>query len=543
MLLTLLFLFELNQIKITIFIGQFFFSTQLKSVKKIVNFPKNSKQKTFKTVYFFKKYMFSRSTIAKKYADFFDFDVLPEDLRDEAKRLVQLWQIDDIKNKSDRIRKVLNSDLVGLFKSLSDQKQSSFLKCSKAYFSLIKNGLIEPNLKQGRPTKLLSEGEQKVRKWLEEQSKNNIFPTKKDFNEICVSFLEEQKYDGSWSKNYFNVLINRIAPDFETRVAQALDNERGDLKEEDLKNYFQILKNLLIDQINPKLIINLDETGFGGSKAVKKRGKKVLVKKSYTGKCFYQAEKQVNLITALIAVTASGEMITPCCIVQRGTEHPDEAKCPFYNKMKVFTTPNAFITRSVFENYLNEYVLKHIEKVRTEIGNSSAPALIIYDGHKAHLSQVLFASCAEKNIHVVIIPPHSSHIVQTLDQGIFRSMKNDYASISDWPDVSKISQRLQRIFTVIERSQNHQLILRSWAKVGIMPIIENGDVHHVELVENAVLKNESVLNALSNKVNEKERGKKNDKADWGLMNEEQINRVNEGLCPFCGKKLSQDGDE
>ena len=108
-------------------------------------------------------------------------------------------------------------------------------------------------------------------------------------------------------------------------------------------------------------------------------------------------------------------------------------------------------------------------------------------------------------------------------------MKNDYASISNWPDVSKISQRLQRIFTVIERSQNHQLILWSWAKVNILPIIKNGDVHQVELFENAVLRNESVLNILSNKVNEKERGKKNDKADWGLMNEEQINGVNKGL--------------
>ncbi|KAK8837007.1 hypothetical protein M9Y10_037045 [Tritrichomonas musculus] len=87
-------------------------------------------------------------------------------------------------------------------------------------------------------------------------------------------------------------------------------------------------------------------------------------------------------------------MVTPCCIVQRGTENPDEAKCLFYNKMKVFTTPNAFITRSVFEKYLNEYVIKHIKKVRTEIGDSSAPALIIYDRRKAHLSQVLFTSCA-----------------------------------------------------------------------------------------------------------------------------------------------------
>ena len=94
-----------------------------------------------------------------------------------------MWQIDDITNKSDRIQKDLKSHLVELFKSLSDQKQSSFLKCYKAYFSLIKNGLLEPNLKQGRPMKLLSEGEQKVKNWLEEQTKNNIFQTKKEFKE------------------------------------------------------------------------------------------------------------------------------------------------------------------------------------------------------------------------------------------------------------------------------------------------------------------------------------------------------------------------
>mgnify|MGYP001134751241 FL=1 len=452
-------------------------------------------------------------------------------------------EIDKITNKSDKVRNVLNSDLGVLIGSLPYEKQSSFLKCSKAYLSIIKNGLREPNLKQGRPTKLLSESEQKVREWLEEQSTNDCFPTKKEFKEVCVSFLEEQNFQGSWSKNYFNTLLNRIAPDFETRVTQALDYERGDLKEEDLQNYFKILKDLLIEKINPKLIINLDETGFGGSKSVKKRGKKVLVRKNYKGNCFYQADKQVNLISALVAVTAFGEMIPPCCIVQRGSEHPDSAKCPFYNKMKVYATPNSFITRSVFENYLNEYVFNYIEKVRDEIGDENAPAIIIYDGHKSHLSHILFAKCAEKNINVVIIPPHSSHLVQTLDQGIFRSMKNDYSSVPDWPDVSKISQRLQKIFTVLERAQNHQLILRSWAKVGILPILVDGDVDHVELVENAVLKNESVLNALSKKVNEKERGKKNDRADWGLMNEDEIKRVKDGLCPLCGLKLSQDESE
>ena len=58
-------------------------------------------------------------------------------------------------------------------------------------------------------------------------------------------------------------------------------------------NFFQILKNLLIDQINSKLIINLDETGFGGSKAVKKRRKKVLVKKVTLENDFIKLKKKL----------------------------------------------------------------------------------------------------------------------------------------------------------------------------------------------------------------------------------------------------------
>ena len=481
--------------------------------------------------------MISRSKFNKRYNELFDFDVLPNELQNEAKKLTFLFRIEDIINKSDQIRTVLNSDLGRLIQRLPDQQQSQFLRCSKSYFSLIKYGRRNSDKKKGRPTKLLTIEENKVREWLDTKSSNGIFPTKKEFKEVCISYLEEQKFDGCWSKNYFNTLLSRIAPDYETCIAQPLDNERGDVQLEDLTQYFNILKSLKIEQIHPKLIINLDETGFGGSKSVRKIGRKVLVKRSYEGKCFYQSEKQVNLISALVAVSAYGEIISPCCIVQRGTEHPDQSNCPFYDKMKVFSTPNAFITRSVFEKYLNEYVFIYIEKVRLEIGDENAPALIIYDGHKAHLSEILFAKCAMKNIQVVIIPPHSSHILQTLDQGIFRSMKNDYASITDWPNVSKISQRLQRIFTCIERAQNHQLILKSWAKVGICPIIENGEVLHIELVENAVLQNDSVLNSLCNKINEKERGKNNDTAAWGLMNDEERKRVDQGCCALCGAKL------
>lgn len=92
--------------------------------------------------------------------------------------------------------------------------------------------------------------------------------------------------------------------------------------------------------------------------------------------------------------------------------------------------------------------------------------------------------------------------------------------------------RLQQIFTVMQESDNAQLIIRSSAHTGILPIIEDGEVKKVTLAENAVLQDE-----IPDSVNERSRGRKTEKAEFGLMNEKQINRVKEGCCALCGTKL------
>ena len=177
---------------------------------------------------------------------------------------------------SDKIRYVLKSDLAQYLEKLTDIEKCSFFKCSKSLFSLIKNGYRNSDSSNaGRPTKLLTEEEKKIREWLELRAANNDFPIKREFKQKCVYHLEIQKFDGSFSKNYFDQLHIRIAPDFEIRVVQPSDFERGFLEKSDIELYFNLLKNIKIETINPKLIINLDETGFGGSKSGRMKSKKI----------------------------------------------------------------------------------------------------------------------------------------------------------------------------------------------------------------------------------------------------------------------------
>ena len=211
--------------------------------------------------------------------------------------------------------------------------------------------------------------------------------------------------------------------------------------------------------------------------------------------------------------------------------------------MKVYCSPNAFITRKIFEHYIQNTVIDYIQKVREEINDPDKPALIIYDGLKGHLLDILFSRCAEQNIYIVLIPSHSSHLLQPLDQGVFRSMKSKISTVSKWPNKSQITTRLQQIYTVIQMTNNGQVILRSYTHSGIVPIIENGEVVSVTLDESKIFNNEIIVNDKTANINERSRGKKTNKAEFGLMNAAEIERVKSGCCPFCGTQIKPRNEE
>ena len=100
----------------------------------------------------------------------------------------------------------------------------------------------------------------------------------------------------------------------------------------------------------------------------------------------------------------------------------------------------------------------------------------------------------------------------------FRSLKFIYARVQKFPNLSKISTKLQKIFTALEQCDNHQLIIQSWTHAGIQPIIENGVVTHVEVNATGILDGEAVADLQEEETNGRLRGRRPNKAPWGLMN-------------------------
>jgi hypothetical protein len=49
--------------------------------------------------------------------------------------------------------------------------------------------------------------------------------------------------------------------------------------------------------------------------------------------------------------------------------------------------------------------------------------LLICDGHDSHIAAEFIAHCIDNNILLMILPPHSSHLTQPLDVGVFGALK------------------------------------------------------------------------------------------------------------------------
>ena len=57
------------------------------------------------------------------------------------------------------------------------------------------------------------------------------------------------------------------------------------------------------------------------------------------------------------------------------------------------------------------------------------PVVLFVDGHHSHLSFPLIRMAREKSVHLMCLPPHTTHILQPLDVGVFGPVKKAWKEI------------------------------------------------------------------------------------------------------------------
>jgi hypothetical protein len=74
-----------------------------------------------------------------------------------------------------------------------------------------------------------------------------------------------------------------------------------------------------------------------------------------------------------------------------------------------------------------ELFLLWFTKVFLPNSPADKPRLLIMDNHESHLTLALVDQAKANNVELFCLPPHTTHIYQPLDVGMFRPLKAQFA--------------------------------------------------------------------------------------------------------------------
>ena len=124
-----------------------------------------------------------------------------------------------------------------------------------------------------------------------------------------------------------------------------------------------------------------------------------------------------------------GEALTPTIITRTKTinSYIFERGYSFRN-VRIFSSDTSFINGNIFHRWVREVFIPKVEETRASLRSCLGPfndkAVLIMDGCSSHTVEGLEQLFAEKRIEVRFLVPHSSHLTQPLDLGIFGLCKN-----------------------------------------------------------------------------------------------------------------------
>lgn len=88
----------------------------------------------------------------------------------------------------------------------------------------------------------------------------------------------------------------------------------------------------------------------------------------------------------------------------------------------------------------------------------TGPVILFFDGHKSHDSLGLIELARQHNITLFVFPPHTTHLLQPMDVGVFKPFK------AAWAHVLK-EYKLETMASRVDRLVFPSLIAKMWDKV------------------------------------------------------------------------------
>jgi hypothetical protein len=267
--------------------------------------------------------------------------------------------------------------------------------------------------------------------------------------------------------NWLNKFKSRY-PEIQSVWARKIENARHKaVTKEAVTSWFEAVTSLIVKhQYPPHRIYNMDESGFAIGDSQSSRAL-VNIREETSWKVIAGRQEWV---TAIECVNALGTALPPLVIFK--ALHTNTAWIPAHTPLNwQFSTSNSGWTS---DSHGFEWLQRLFDPL-TRPDDPSERRLLILDGHSSHITANFIAYCMNNQIDLLVLPPHTSHVLQPLDISIFQPLKRALATETDRL-AALDSGRIPRIewteayIRAREKAFSSKNIQIGWKATGLWPL-------------------------------------------------------------------------
>lgn len=183
----------------------------------------------------------------------------------------------------------------------------------------------------------------------------------------------------------------------------------------EVERFFGLLEQLMVKfHFPPEKIYNIDETGI----TTVHKPLRIYAQKGQKQVGAATSWERGKTVTVCCSMNAAGGYIPPMLIYPRKRMAPALGKNGIPGSI-MECSQSGWINEDIFLVWLKHFV-KHTGT------NAENPTLLILDNHESHSSLQSYEYCRKNGVHLLSIPPHTSHRLQPLDISFFGPLKKAY---------------------------------------------------------------------------------------------------------------------
>jgi hypothetical protein len=109
-----------------------------------------------------------------------------------------------------------------------------------------------------------------------------------------------------------------------------------------------------------------------------------------------------------------------------------------------------WMDKVTFEDIMKLTIIPEARRIRAMNGRSNERMLLLLDGHSSRMNRELWEHFREEKIDVIVIPAHTSHILQPLDLGVNAEFKRALEKVPPYPPKHEMARKLPEFFTGLD---------------------------------------------------------------------------------------------